>query len=131
MDKDFSKWNTRKQLLHTGNKYPFFHEREVWYCHLGANIGYEQDGKGEDFLRPILIIRKFNKQIFWGIPLTTSFRKSFYYKELPAIAGRKSYAVLSQIRLIDAKRLSYKISTISKTIHHAVCFSISSILLNF
>jgi hypothetical protein len=28
---------------------------------MGQNIGYETQGKGEEFLRPVLIFRKFSK----------------------------------------------------------------------
>lgn len=27
------------------DKSPYFSEREVWWVHLGANIGHEQNGK--------------------------------------------------------------------------------------
>ena len=39
------------------------------------NIGYEQDGSGNDFIRPVVIIRKFNNEIFWGVPLTKTRKK--------------------------------------------------------
>lgn len=59
MAKDFDGWNTKKKLAHAINKRPFFHEREIWYCALGVNVGFEQDGKGKDFLRPVIGIKKF------------------------------------------------------------------------
>ncbi len=37
---------------------------------MGVNIGVEADGKGEDYSRPIIIIKGFNKQSFIGIALT-------------------------------------------------------------
>ncbi|MFH1183402.1 MAG: type II toxin-antitoxin system PemK/MazF family toxin [Candidatus Moraniibacteriota bacterium] len=91
----------------------FFHETEVWFCHLGINIGHEEAGKGDWFLRPVLILKKFNDKVFWAIPLTKTFRTgkyyySFYFKD------NKSTAILSQIRLLDAKRLRYKVGKISK-----------------
>src|SRR3989338_99803 len=52
MKKDYKKWTPLKQILN--NKVDsrlFFHEREVWYCHLGENVGFEQDGRGEQYLR--------------------------------------------------------------------------------
>lgn len=59
MTKEFIKWNSEKVLVHTDKVRPFFHEREVWWCSLGINVGFEQDGSGKDFLRPIVIIKKF------------------------------------------------------------------------
>ena len=70
MKKDFQKWHHKKEHLDSVEKRPFFHEREIWFCHFGVNVGYEQDGSGDDFLRPVLIVRKFNNEIFWGVPLT-------------------------------------------------------------
>lgn len=75
-------------------------------------MGFEQDGKGETFLRPIIILRKFNNEIFWAIPLTSTIKKSKHYFAVTLEDGRKSSAILSQIRLIDAKRLSHKIDNV-------------------
>ena len=111
MQKDFKIWTPVKSNLHNSNdERLFFHEREVWYSHLGGNIGFEQDGRGDQFLRPVVIIRKFNNEIFWGVPLTrTRKRLPFYFAfNIQTETGaddEKSVAVLSQIRLIDAKRL--------------------------
>ena len=109
--KDFKKWHGKKSSIDVIEKRPFFHEREIWFCYLGANIGYEQDGSGEDFLRPVLILRKFNNEIFWGVPLTKSKKKrsSPFYYCFSFLDGLESAAVLSQMRLIDARRLSRKI----------------------
>ena len=48
MEKDFDKWNESKKVIHHNNEDKFYHEREVWWCSLGINIGFEQDGKDED-----------------------------------------------------------------------------------
>lgn len=81
-------------------------------------MGFEQDG-GREFLRPVVILRKFNNDIFWGIPFTKAGKKKhkntdkYYYtfSFLPEVA---SLAILSQIRLIDAKRLSRHVATMTK-----------------
>lgn len=119
MKKDFEKWNKKKTQVDNIAKRPFFHEREIWFCYLGANVGFEQDGNGEDFLRPIVIARKFNNEIFWGIPLTksknkTNKRAEKYYFSFSFIDNIKSVAILSQIRLIDARRLSYLAGEVSQ-----------------
>jgi mRNA-degrading endonuclease toxin of MazEF toxin-antitoxin module len=115
MQKDFKVWTPEKERLNNNeNSRPGFHEREIWYCHLGENIGFEQDGKGDQFLRPIIILRKFNNEILWAIPLTSTIKKSPYYFVVSLKNNTKSSAILSQIRLIDAKRLSYTIGEVSK-----------------
>lgn len=111
--KDFNNWNTSKSVINQNDR-PFFHEREVWFTHLGLNIGFEQDGSGESYLRPVIIFRKFNNEIFWGIPLTRTKKNNVYYFKLRSKKVLGSRAILSQIRLFDSKRLSYKIETIHK-----------------
>jgi len=64
MVKDYKKWHTKKSLIETRNDRLYFHEREIWWCSLGHNVGFEQDGKGVDFARPILVFKKFNKEVF-------------------------------------------------------------------
>lgn len=113
MKKDYQKWHTKKEFLQDEKARPFFHEREIWFCSLGENIGFEQDGRGEEFLRPVIVIKKFNQEVCWGIPLTKKQKKGQYY--FPFLLGEVvSTAILSQIRLIDSKRLQYKIGDLSE-----------------
>ncbi len=105
--KNFEEWNRQKIQINGSNSNIFFREREIWICALGENVGFEQSGQGEQFLRPILILKKFNPNIFWGIPLSLTKRRGRYYFEFSFIEGVKSVAILSQIKLVDAKRLKY------------------------
>ncbi len=119
MKKEFDTWNEKKKKVNNDHGRPFFHEGEIWFCYIGENIGFEQDGRGEDFLRPVLVFKKFNNNIFWGIPLSKSRnninkKNSKFYYQFKFIEGIQSVAILSQIRLIDAKRLARKIGDISK-----------------
>lgn len=114
MKKDFKKWHTRKELLHEEEKRAFFNEREVWFCSLGANVGSEQDGVGERFLRPVVILKKFNSEIFWGVPTTRNNKKGDFYLRFSFQKNDFTTAILSQVRLIDAKRLSHPIGMIRR-----------------
>ena len=119
MKKDYRKWTPLKQTLNNdAGPRLFFHEREVWYCHLGENIGFEQDGRGEQYLRPVVIVRKFNNEVFWGVPLTrTQKNLPFYFTfvlQTDPSTSEKSTAVLSQLRLVDAKRLRRLIGYVSE-----------------
>ncbi len=112
--KNFSEWNNEKIDINDNKQRPFFHVREVWFCTMGVNVGYEQDGRGKEFLRPIIVIRKFNNEVLWGIPLTTKNKTGKYYFSFQIddlLEG--STAILSQLKLIDAKRLQYKIGMIN------------------
>lgn len=106
--KDFQKWHTEKGFIHNEKQRPFFHEREVWFASLGENVGFEQDGRGERFLRPIVIIKKFNNEVLWCVPLTKNSKRGKYYFSFK-IGQDTSTAILSQIRLVDGKRLQYKV----------------------
>jgi len=32
-----------------------YKKRETWICNIGENIGFEEDGKGNEFTRPVII----------------------------------------------------------------------------
>lgn len=103
MQKEFDKWNEKKKFLAKRDRV-YFHKGEIWIASIGKNLGDEEDGKHSDFERPILIIRKFNNNIFLGIPLTSNKNKEGkYYHKLFSFS--ESVLILSQIRLFDAKRL--------------------------
>ena len=104
--KNFLTWIEHKILLNKLNRIIPFQEREIWWCSIGVNIGYEIDGKNSSFNRPVLILRKFNQRQFWGIPLTTKTPKNPKYFFKINIKGKTSYLSLSQLRVIDVARLS-------------------------
>lgn len=120
MNKDFKIWHEQKSDLHENKIRAFFHEREVWFAALGANIGFEQNGKGSEFRRPIVIIAKFNNESFWGIPLTTKTKKGRYYYTFTLEGRGSNTAILSQLKLMDAKRLQYKIGTVESNEFEAI-----------
>jgi len=111
--KNFDDWSDEKTDIHFNKERPFFHVREVWFCVMGANIGFEQDGRGENFLRPVVVIRKFNNEVLWALPLTTRTKTGKYYFSFKLDGVNDSVAILSQLRLIDAKRLQYKLGVMS------------------
>jgi mRNA interferase MazF len=128
MQKDFQKWHNKKSEVDTIEERPFFHVREIWFCHLGANVGFEQDGNGDDFLRPIIVFRKFNNEILWGIPLTKKGKDTKYYFTFSFSERGENRAILSQIRLIDARRLSYHIGEISEEDFRALIEKLKALL---
>jgi hypothetical protein len=79
-----------------------------------------QDGRGDQSLRPILVLRKFNNEIAWVLPPTRRHKPgnpyyiAFDYIVFPEVDGAplaESVAILSQLRLLDIKRFRYKIGT--------------------
>jgi mRNA interferase MazF len=114
MLKDFDQWNGKKKEIDDRSPTVYCHEREVWWCSLGVNIGYEQNGTGKRFDRPVVVIRGFNQNIFFGVALTSQKKIGEYYFSLGEIGGKEAVAVLSQVRLIDTKRLVRKITTLDE-----------------
>jgi mRNA-degrading endonuclease toxin of MazEF toxin-antitoxin module len=88
-------------------------EGQVFWCTLGENIGFEQNGKGEYFQRPVLIFKKFNNDIFWGIPMSTKIKDNKYYIKV-LLKDVYQSAMISQLRILDSKRLYQFIGYISK-----------------
>lgn len=107
MIKDFAEWHAIKAKIDDTQNLPSFQEREIWWCGIGVNIGHEEDGKGLYFRRPVLIIRKFNRHIFWGLPLTTQIKEKHYYHRI-IFQDKEQCAMLSQLRLWEGKRLNTK-----------------------
>lgn len=112
--KDFQRWHAKKREIQNERPRVFFKEREIWFCHLGENVGCEQDGRGGEFLRPIIVLKKFNNETLWSIPLTRSVKfDNPYHFKFSFRNGEIVSANISQIRLLDAKRLKYKIGFIA------------------
>lgn len=107
----FIAWTKLKIRIHLLEKETFFQEREIWWASLGANIGHEQDGKNETFERPVLVLKKFNLELMWILPFTSIEKTGRYYQAVE-YHGRKYFVILSQLRLISAKRLRRKVRTL-------------------
>lgn len=112
MEKDFQKWHKLKSEIHSVHKSPLFREQEIWWCSLGANVGFEEDGKNELFERPVLIFRKFNKDLFLGLPMTSKKKEGKFYHTLHLHDVDRS-AILSQIRVLSGQRLIRRLGKLS------------------
>lgn len=99
--KDFDTWNIKKQKVNTAGERNFFKERQIWWCSLGVNIGFEEDGKGDDFIRPILLLKKFSRYAILGVPLSTTSKRGPYYRSIGVVSGHNAVALLSQIRFYE------------------------------
>ena len=111
--KNFDRWNEQKKALNADAEPLYFREGEIWWVHLGVNIGYEIDGKSGNFARPVIVLRKYNKYSFLALPLTTSPRPSPWKLPLGIFGGKLSFAILSQLRNIDSRRLYQKVASLA------------------
>lgn len=114
MQKDFTQWNTVKQNIHTTGRSKFYHTREIWWCAVGINIGAEEDGSGEAYRRPVLILKGLSADTCLVIPLTTSSREHPLRVSVGLVHGKGAHALISQLRVIDTKRLVRKIEFLNK-----------------
>lgn len=112
MEKDFDRWNSTKKNIEKKDWHTLYREQEVWWCSIGANVGFEQDGKNELFERPVLIFRKFNKEMFWALPMTSKNKEGKFYHPI-MLNGITRSIILSQLRLLSTKRLIRRVSKIS------------------
>ncbi len=106
--KDFDGWNYLKKKLDSNTSPPFFREGQVWWCSLGINIGFEIFGKSSVYTRPVLILRKYGKQTFFGLPMTSKRkeRAAYYPVEFQQM---QSSIILDQGRTLDSRRLIKRI----------------------
>ena len=107
--KNFDRWNKKKKKIDYDTKNILPNKKQVWWLSIGLNVGVEEDGKNNNFERPVLVVRVFNRQCFLGIPITSADKsnKKYYF---PIVHNQKRFfLILSQIRLFSVKRLSRKI----------------------
>jgi mRNA interferase MazF len=116
LEESFNKWNSLKKKIESNsgaiNLFP--KEGEIWMTMLGKNIGYEQNGSGDNFSRPVLIVKKFNNRMFWCVPLSTKQKEFDFYYNFTDLEGQKVSAILAQLKLISVKRLKRKMYDIGE-----------------
>ena len=113
MDNEFDQWNIEKKHLNENICKINFKEKDIFFIKMWKNIRYEQNWKWPNFLRPVLVIKKFNKDIFWWLALTSKQKDWLYYYSF-FVDNKPQCAILSQIRLYDKNRLYTKIWMISE-----------------
>ena len=104
---NLANWFKIKSQISILNKRPFTNEGEIWWCNLGQNIGDEENGKGDNFMRPVLVLKKFNRNICLCVPLSSQIKENKYYYTIEINQKLQSFLV-SQIRTIDTKRFVKK-----------------------
>lgn len=111
--KKFNEWNEIKKQVDVRKNIVNFKNREIYWARIGENVGYEQNGKGDDFSRPVLVVKKLNRNMFFGVPLSTQRKNGSYFYEFE-LNNKTSTALLVQAKIFDVKRLDQKIGMIDK-----------------
>jgi len=110
----YDNWNKLKQIINYYKKPLFCNQREIWWCSIGMNIGTEVYGKNELFERPVIILKVYNKETALILPITSKEKLGKYYFKI-RFGFTNSFAVLSQSRTINTRRLSRKIGRLPKS----------------
>jgi mRNA interferase MazF len=102
----FAEWAKLKLKIHLSkdDSTLYFKERQIWWVSLGQNVGSEENGKHEKFERPVLVLKKFNAEMFLAVPLSSK-AKPDQFTIIFEGNGVKFTAILSQIKTISSKRL--------------------------
>ena len=98
MNKDFDGWNMVKKRLDRAYYHFEFSEGEIWWGSVGVNIGNEQNGKGKNFCRPVLVYKKINKNLFYGIPFTHTPQHKTFWTEIVKINKKLPIPNLTKLR---------------------------------
>lgn len=104
----------KKKDLHNKQAVPpLFKERDIWWVSVGVNVGFEEDGKDSNYVRPVLIVKKFNREIFLGVPMSTKLKDNKYY--VPVTVKKNLVSVMiSQIRVFSSKRIWNKLAELDE-----------------
>ncbi|NBV07297.1 MAG: type II toxin-antitoxin system PemK/MazF family toxin [Proteobacteria bacterium] len=106
MEKKFEDWSNLKKKLDSHQKSPSFEEREIWWCSIGINVGHEENGKSDLFSRPVLVVRKFNRHMFLGVPLTSKIKEHHKFYHKINFKDKEQSVMISQIIVWESKRLT-------------------------
>ncbi|MBQ3452941.1 type II toxin-antitoxin system PemK/MazF family toxin [Candidatus Saccharibacteria bacterium] len=110
-DKDFGGWIRVKEKLHKVGRIRTVNIGDVWWYAAGENVRTEINGKSRRFSRPVLILKKFGRFSFWGVPLTSQRHDGSWYTSFE-FQGKIETAALHQLRNIDVARLYDKIGQV-------------------
>lgn len=67
-----------------------------------------RDGKNQLFERPVLVLRKYSKNLFFGLPMASSKKHSKFHFPL-TVRGMDRSVILSQGRTLSGKRLQRRL----------------------
>lgn len=115
---EFDQWNNIKKEVEENKRKLGIKPREIFWAKIGQNVGDEQNGKGENFARPVIVLKKLTKELFLGIPLTSTLRHNDYFHTFEyhntANGVVKNSALILQVRVFSIKRLMNKTGVINK-----------------
>ena len=116
--KKYDEWNEVKKETSKKNIYIGIKPREIFWVKIGQNIGSEEYGKSKNFTRPVIVVRKLTKELFIGIPTTTTLRTDDYFHQFRYHSKKDGdievSAMILQFKVFSTKRLTNRIGMIGK-----------------
>ena len=100
----YNQWNEVKKRINNLEKNINIKNGNIYLVSVGQNIGNENYGKGEIFLRPVVVLKKLGHNYFVGIPLTSKEKNGSYFFKFK-YKDKYSYAMFNQIRTFNSKRI--------------------------
>ena len=125
--KDFSGWIVIKEKLHNVGRIRSVNTGDIWWYAAGENVRTEINGKSKRFSRPVIIIKKFGRFSFWGVPLTSQKHSGSWYVSF-VFQNKTETAALHQLRNIDVSRLYDKIGQVPLSDLQSVIDGITQLL---
>jgi len=114
---EYDKWNEIKKETQKDKKIRLYKERDIFFIKMGQNIGYEQNGKGENFVRPIVILKRITKDMFIGVPLSSQIKVGSWFYAFEFTTKDKisqNIAIIPQLKMYSTQRLLNKIGVMNK-----------------
>lgn len=105
----YNSWNRKKQSLEDDCRFAkiYFKPGDVWWCSIGLNLGSEALGKGPEFRRPVLVLKKLSSDLCVVLPLTSKSKSGTWFVDV-TLHGETRWVMLYQIRTLHKKRFQRK-----------------------
>ncbi len=114
----YDEWNEVKKSTQEKHRKLGIKPREIFWLKIGHNLGSEEYGKGKDFARPVIIVRRLTSDLFIGIPITTTIKNNDYFHSFTYNNKTRgdidNSAMILQVRTYSIKRVLSKIGIVNK-----------------
>ncbi len=75
------------------------------------NVGFEQNGNGDEYVRPVVIVAKYGEHTCLVVPLTHTIRPA-WYRHVMRVSDETVAALINQTRVVDKRRLQERMGVV-------------------
>ncbi len=112
--KNFDEWNNIKKNIEKFTPDFNVDMREVWWVSLGINIGSEACGKNDNFERPVIVLKKFDSNNFFVLPITSTINEGDHFYTI-FMNGQDRCVMLHQGKFINKRRFLRRMQILSES----------------